>query len=299
MERRIGLIGVLLLSWSATLIAQEILVEYVEGVVDLPSGSVRQEVSIGDTVPVDATVRIGATGLVELRVADKTYLLAQPGTYQLAAIVEASNRRERIGAGALARERLRAFVETDTAKDAVIAGVRASEAVDRDAVTWAGGQSVSELIETGIAEVTDGNTEDGYYSFYEAWEFAGNDELPRAQFYLGYTAYLTGRAGKALGLLRSPEPDPTTEYYDDHLLTLGQILIDGLAYEDAAALLTGYLDDDDLGLSERQSAHLLAGLAFDGLGHRVEGTTHLERVAEIDPETEIAALARTLLDEIE
>jgi len=298
MERTFGLVLILFLSLSATLVSQEILVEYVEGVVDLRSGSGWQEVFIGDTVPADGTVRVGATGMVELRGADKTYLLAQPGTYQLASIIEASNRRGQVGAGALARQRLRAFSTDETAGDAVVAGVRASEAVDRDAVTWAGGASVPELIETGIAELVDGNYEDAYYSFYDAWEFAGSDELPKAQFYLGYAAYLTGYTGEALGLLRSPEPDPATEYYDDHLLTLGQILIDGFAYEDAVALVTGYLAGDDLAGSDRQTAHLLAGIAYDGLGNAAEATVHLQRAGEIDPDSEIAALADAILREM-
>jgi tetratricopeptide (TPR) repeat protein len=298
MERKFGLVLILFLSLSAALTSQEILVEYVEGVVDLRSGSEWQEVFIGDTIPADATLRIGATGMVELRGADKTYLLAQPGTFQLASIIAASNRHEQVGAGALARQRLRAFSTNDTASDAVVAGVRASEAVDRNAVTWAGGASVPELIETGIAELVDGNYEDAYYSFFDAWEFAGSDELPMAQFYLGYAAYLTGYTGEALGLLRSPEPDPTTEYYDDHLLTLGQVLIDGFAYEDAAELLAGYLEHDDIASSDRQTAHLLAGLAYDGLGEATEATAHLQQAAEIDPDSEIAALVRTILQEM-
>lgn len=300
------LIIILLLAIPATgaILAQDVLVEYVEGVVDVRDGGAWNEVFIGDSVPTNATIRVGATGMVELRSAGKTFLLSQAGSYQLASIVEATQRNERVGVGAIARQRIRSFVGEQTSSDAVVAGVRASEAATRDEVDWAGGESVPELIAIGVSELDAGNYEDAYYTFYDAWEFAGSEELPRAQFYLGYSAYLIGEGSAALRYLRDPAPDPTTEYYDDHILTLAQIQVESFAFADAIDLLNPFIesvgagDTEDADVPTLQAAYLLAGLAYDGLGDGESARDNFQAAYELDPESDNAAVATALIDSL-
>jgi tetratricopeptide (TPR) repeat protein len=148
----------------------------------------------------------------------------------------------------------------------------------------------------GLAALQEESFEDAYYSFYDAWEYAGTEDLPEIQFYLGYSAYLIGNVAEALSHLRAPQPDAETAYYDDHLLTLAQIQIEGLAYEDAVTLLDGYIESADDRGENLQSAYLLKGLALDGHGDTAAARQSLERARDLDPASETASLAVSLME---
>jgi tetratricopeptide (TPR) repeat protein len=292
-----GILAMVALS-TAPLFAQAILVEYVEGVVEVRAGSDWVELFIGDTVSRDETVRIGGGGLIELRDADRTVLLSRPGTYELSTVVAAGARTAtaQSGLGSLVTGRIRSLVSEDEPRDAVVAGVRASEAVDRSEVTWAGGESVYELIEEGLAALDEGAFEDAYYAFYDAWEFAGSEDVGIVQFYLGYSAYLTGSPGEALSYLRDPAPDPTTEYYGDHALALAQIYVESLDYEAALELLDRYVSQGNPEDTDLQAALVLQGLALSGSGDTGLARERLQQARRLDPDSETGTLAAALID---
>lgn len=277
--------------------AQNIIVEYVEGMVELQGSRGWSEVFIGDSVPGNATIRVGDDGMVELRGAERTVLLARAGTYDLATILSAVQPAANNGVGSLMQGRIRRMVRDEVPQDSTVAGVRASEAVERDAVTWAGGESTYELIEEGLAALDVGDYEDAYLVFYDAWEFAGTDELPTVEFYLGYSAYLIGNVGEALDFLESSDPDPDADYYDDHVLTLAQVLVEGYAFDDAIDLLESYIErnpaDEDL-----QMAYLLEGLAYNGSGDTRRARQKLDEARRIDPTSETGALAGEISDSL-
>jgi tetratricopeptide (TPR) repeat protein len=292
------LAGILVLAavTATPLYAQAILVEYVEGIVEVDAGGDWVELFIGDTVSRDETVRIGGGGLIELRDADRTVLLSRPGTYEISSVVTGGGRTVQSGLGSLMTGRIRSLVSDDEPRDAVVAGVRASEAVERSAVTWAGGESVYELVEEGLAALDEGAFEDAYYAFYDAWEFAGSEDLAMVQFYLGYSAYLTGSPGEALGYLREPAPDPATEFYGDHALTLAQIYVESLDYEAALELLDRYVSEGNPGDGDLQTALVLQGLAHDGSGDARLARERLEEARRVDPDSEAGALAAVLIE---
>lgn len=279
--------------------AQDVLVEYVEGTVELRGLRGWSELYIGDTLPIDATVRLRDGGLLELRSGERTYLISRGGTYGLPSIIDTGERNSAAGIGAVARRGLRRLVtEEDRRPTTAVAGVRADEAVDRSEVTWAGGESVSELIEEGLTLLGEDAVEDAYYVFYDAWEYAGTEDLPRTQFYLGYSAYLIGSRAEALGYLQSPPPDPDTPFYDDHLLTLTQILVESFDYAGAKELLNGYLSGASPEGADLQSAYLLGGLAYEGEGEVDEARDFFEQARQVDPESEFGQLAASFIAEM-
>lgn len=275
-------------------VAQDILVEYVEGSVEVRGARGWSELFIGDTVAGNGTVRIGADGMVELRGAERTVLLARAGTYDLAEILGATRATANTGVSSLVQGRIRRMVQDEQPRDTTVAGVRASEAVDRDAVSWAGGDNVFDLVEEGIGALDRGEYEDAYLAFYDAWEFAGTEALPLVEFYLGYSAYLIGNMGEALDFLESSSPDPTTDYYDDHVLTLAQILVEGFAFNDAIELLEGYVAAGEPETANLQVAYLIEGLAYSGAGDTTRAREKMERARSIDPDSETGALAAEL-----
>lgn len=299
MNKRIIFALALLLFWVGVAAAQDVLVEYVEGTVELRGSMGWTELYIGDMVPADATVRLRDGGLLELRSEGSTYLISRTGTYGLSSIIDTGERNTEAGIGAVARRGLRRLVmEQDQRTTTSVAGVRADEAVDRSEVTWAGGESVSELIEEGLTLLGEEALEDAYYVFYDAWEYAGTEDLPRTQFYLGYSAYLIGNRAEALGYLETPAPDPETAFYDDHLLTLAQIMVESFDYAGAKELLDGYLQAGDPQGADLQTAYLLEGLAYEGEGDLDEARDYFEQAREIAPESEFGQLAASFIAEM-
>lgn len=275
--------------------AQDVLVEYVEGTVELQGARGWSELFIGDSVPGSGTVRIGADGMVELRGTERTVLLARAGTYDLSTILSAAQSGSNTGVGSLMTSRIRRLVRDEEPRDTTVAGVRASEAVERDAVTWAGGESTYDLIEEGIEDLDDGEFEDAYLVFYDAWEFAGTEELPMVEFYLGYSAYLIGNMGEALDFLESSDPDPDSDYYADHVLTLAQVLVEGFAFDDALDLLNGFINNGNPESADLQVAYLLEGLAHNGRGDTRQAREKLEQSRRIDPSSDTGSLATELI----
>lgn len=298
MKKRILFALALLLVWVGNATAQDVLVEYVEGSVELRGSMGWTEIYIGEMVPADSTVRLPSGGLLELRSGGSTFLISRAGTYGLSSIIESNERSTSSGIGSVARRGLRRLVTDDRPRGTAVAGVRADEAVDRSEVTWAGGEGVGELIEEGLTLVDEEAFEDAYYTFYDAWEYAGTEDLPRAQFYLGYSAYLIGNRAEALGYLEDPAPDRGTEYYDDHLLTLAQLQVESFDFVGARELLESYLTQGKPQGGDLQTAYLLQGLAYEGEGELDEARVYFEQAQEVDPDSEFGALAASFIAEM-
>ncbi len=278
--------------------AQSVLVEYLEGTVEVREDGSWHEVGIGDSIAGSATVRLGNEAIVELRVTNRTVLLARSGTYDMATVLGEAPPPNRSNVGSLIRERVRRIATDEETRDTVVAGVRASEAVDQDVMTWTGGESVDELVEEGIAALAEGAYEDAYLALLDAYDFADLSQLPTIEFYLGYVSYLDGRPGEALDFLSATAPDPAAAYYDDHVFALSQVLIDGMAYQDALDVLQAYESIGAPNEEERQMAYLLMAIATQGAGSLPAARNFLERAVAIDPDSPVGRVAAEIKDSI-
>jgi len=175
-------------------------------------------------------------------------------------------------------------------------GARASEAVNQNAPTWAGGETIDELIAEGTDLLNEGAYEDAYYVFEEAYDYAISDlEYSRALFYYGYASTLVGRNAQAFDLLEEIGPDQETDYFASHVLALGQLLVESFAYDEAIDHLTVLAEDDEQAPEDIQSAQLLLGIAYDGLGMAGRARTYLRQARATLPGTPAAEAADRLL----
>lgn len=152
----------------------QIIVEYVEGQVDLQQQDSWVEIFIGDELLSSDTIKLMGASCLELRANENRLIITSPGVYQLENLVGSSSERRNIVSSLTNKIRLLTN-ESDQRSQTSVAGVRASEAVTAPQVQWAE-ESSSSLMDDGIFEFENGYYEDALDLFEEALYFAEQDE---------------------------------------------------------------------------------------------------------------------------
>lgn len=299
MKRRSPLV-LILLAVTTLLFGQEFVVEYIDGYLDIDERGSWYELYIGDVVTASDTLRLDDGSYAELTSGSMTIRLTRPGTYYVGDLVSTARRTASSGVGGLVLGRIgRLTGQQEEEEQTAAGGVRASEAVNQNQPTWAGGESVDELIEQGLGLLNAGAYQDAYWIFQEAYDYALDDEeYAKSLFYYGYGASLIGNTEEAFDLLEEVGPDPNTDYYADHVIVLGQLLIETFAFEDAVEQLEPLVQDSSAEAGARQSAMLLTGLAYDAMGDRRLARTYLERSRDLMPSSPGAEIADNLLKDL-
>ena len=299
--KRIFILVTIALLVSTGLVAQEIVVGYVDGVLEVRDGDSWVDLFIGDGLDPSDQIRLEADSYAELTTGQTTVKLSRNGTYEVSDLIEGTGRTESAGIAGLVLNRIGRLTGRDEEQQAETAagGARASEAVNQTAPTWAGGESVDELIEEGVTLLNEGAHQDAYYVFQEAYDYAITDaEYAKALFYYGYASTLVGKSAQAFDLLEEIEPDPQTDYFASHVLALGQLLVESFAYQEAIDYLEMLEDADEQESEDVQSAQLLMGIAYDGLGMAEEARSYLRRARATAPGTPGAEAADRLLADL-
>ena len=299
--KRIFILVTIALLVSTGLVAQEIVVGYVDGVLEVRDGNSWVDLFIGDGLEPSDQIRLEADSYAELTTGQTTVKLSRNGTYEVSDLIEGTGRTESAGIAGLVLNRIGRLTgrEEEQQEQTAAGGARASEAVNQNAPTWAGGESVDELIEEGVTLLNEGAHQDAYYVFQEAYDYAITDaEYAKALFYYGYASTLVGKSAQAFDLLEEIEPDPQTDYFASHVLALGQLLVESFAYQEAIGYLEMLEDAEEQESEDVQSAQLLMGIAYDGLGMAEEARSYLRRARATAPGTPGAEAADRLLADL-
>ncbi len=297
--KHLTLVMLLALALCASAYAQDLRVQYLDGLVELQTGAAWRELAAGDSVPASAVLRLDDGAIAELAGGGMTLRLTRRGTYDLASLATASAQSKSAGLGTFLTQRARAMGGARAAKaDASAAGVRA-EAKDDRTVNWVGAESADALISSGIEKLARGDYKAAYATFEDARDAAASASGPdaaRAAFYLGYASYLNGDLVSALRYLEKPRPDPSSSMYNDHVLVLAQLLVETFAYADAADLLQGYIGSGAPRGDNLQAARLFLGLSQKGLGNRQQATESLQAAQQMNAGSDAGRAAARLLE---
>ncbi len=293
--RSLVLIISLLLTAAVVATGQEYLVEYVEGLVEVRDGGQWYEIFIADTIMETDEIRVTEGAYLELSSARATLKITRPGNYPVADIASQSQQREQSGLGSLLTNQIGRFSQEEVRTESAVGGVRASEAAQEDQPTWVGGESVPELIAEAVAMLEEGNYQEAYYIMDEASYYAFGNEKPEADFYLGYTAALAGETQVALTALEAHDPDPETDYYDSHVLSLADLYVQTFAYAEAESLVEAYLAQGEGDPESAQHAHLLLGMSRQGQGDQRGARTAFQEARDLAPDSPAGQVARNFL----
>ncbi len=293
--RRITFVLLLLAIAVTGAVAQELVVEYVEGYLELRDSGSWYELYIGDVVDRDDVIRLDEGAYAELSDGLVTIRLTRAATYEMEDLLDSVQNQQRANIGSLVANRLGRMTNSDDRGATTVGGVRASEAATEDRLQWAGGADVDELVEEGIRMLDEGDYLEAFYIFEEAYEYSSFEEEGDFLFLMGYALALEGDVGEALSYYEDAALEPDSEYYDDYMMAYAQLLIETFAFEDAVALLEEYVEEseDDY---DRQYGYLLLGIAFDGAGDADASEAALEEAADIDADGDITNAAMAMLE---
>lgn len=300
-SKSIGWTIVLLLVAVVSLSAQSVVVEYLEGSVEVRENSSWYALSIGESVANDAVLRLGQGGYAEIADGSGTITLARAGTYELSNIIESAHNNRSVNVRSLMIDRVKQLSGVSSAseqRDTATGGVRGSEAAQGPQVDWAGAESASDLIADAIARLGEEDFEEAYFLFEEAYAIGSDAEANKAHFYMGYSAYLSGRQREAIRALTNAELRPDSDYYADHVLTLAQVYIETFAYQDAVSLLEEYLRAHSPEGSNRQTALLLTGLGYKGMDNTTQARDFLNRARSLDESSGVGRTAQRILQQL-
>jgi len=275
--------------------ADELLVEYVDGALEIKSGGRWEELDIGDTVPEDATIRLAANGFAELSSGSVTVTLNKPGTYSAATLLESGKQVSAFNVAKVVNSKLKKLMSPDQEQEASAMGVRAAEAEDEE-MTWV--EEGAEYLEEGKELLLEEEYREAIEVLLEGADFAFTDEEMWEYYY--YAAYAYSRLGgsaQALKLLSDMDPDFSTPIFTDFVLLKGQLLIESLSFEDALGLFDEYLRNPDRGETTKV-VHFLAAVCHEALGDTREAVKMLEAAYAIDRTSEYGRAAGEMIEKL-
>ena len=286
----------LLLFLTGPLFAGDLLLEFLDGTLEIKESSEWMEAAIGDSIPENATVRLGDSSYAELSPENGpghgriTITLSQPGTYHLAELLDTSSRLADLGIGSRLTMQLQSRLATRPEKGTTIMGVR-GEVQDADIRI---GDEGKELLQAGIDLMYESRYEEALSVFEEAIDLVNEEQEGLVSFYTANTYALMDRPMRALQVLERASPKPRSPVYNEHILLQGKLLIESFAYLKALDWLDTYhvrsADPTTL-----QMVYLLKALAYSGLRNEDSMKQALRAVLEMDPRSETARLAEDLL----
>lgn len=299
--RSISAIAILVLTVVVPAPAQDAQVVYLEGDVELFDGGRWQLVDIGDALPSQARLRLADGAYLEVVQGRSTLRFNEVGEVTLAHRGDSGRGSTDTDVRGLLGNKIQRLTtpRENVSESATSAGVRASEAATEPEVDWAGDETPEELIEEGLALLSDGAVEDASFAFEDAYDFATGDTITEAGFFFAYSLYLLEETDFAIEILDEVDPAPDAPFYADYALLVGELYPSVGRADDAAALLTGLLSArSDLATTDpltAQAAYFLLARAYETSGDGDPEAAY-RRAAALAPGTALAEAARTAVD---
>lgn len=275
-----------------TLSAQDIVVSDLSGSPVLITREGSAPLQEGETVPASGRLSLGEESEVTLREGSRKVELFRRGLYEI---------------GELFTFRPLGKVEFKQLFEARIKSVNL-------ALKSGGPESRETVIATSVLETTESEPEQlvqgvrdlvsGRYaeardSFRSFLQTAGNEEgtaVHLAQVLAAQSAFFLDENAEAYETLLETEPSRGHSHYPLYLLLRAQLLIESHAFADALETLAEYLAEPSGSDADLQTARLLTGVAYEGLGNLPVARTYYRRATSPDPSSAAAKAARRLLE---
>ncbi|MEW5817528.1 MAG: tetratricopeptide repeat protein [Spirochaetota bacterium] len=286
-------------SLTPALYAENLTVNYLEGILKVQSPSGWREIFIGDTVSDSAMVRLeglGSDPIAELDGKGGTpkITLSSAGTYQLKELLAASGNLASTGIGSLIMGKMQPMLlKSKVQEQGVVGGVRGDVVTEQ--VSF---YDTEELVKTGKELFEKGNYYEALKALDEAASFAMEEEQPEIRFYQGLIHTVQGNNGKALDALADVKQDPEDEFYAALVLLKAQLLVESFAYQKAITWLEEFENRSVNSGKYRealQSAYLLSGLSYREIKNTGQAKEHLIKSISLNPDSETAKAASSLL----
>jgi len=283
---------------SATLLplyADKLMVEYIEGILEVGQGSNWIEMDIGDTIPQDSYLRLSANGLAELSAGAITITLNQDGTFSSEELLTSGREVAAWDIASLVNSKLSKLISSEQQQGNAVMGVR-GDAAGEEELTWM--EEGEEYLEQGKELIRTSDYKEAREVLKEGADYSLNDDEKEVySFYIASAYALEGKSAVALLMLTDMETEPSAPYYSDYVLLKGKLLIEGLAFKEALLLFNEYLKNPDRG-ETTQLIYFLSALCNKRLENRQDAMSNLEAAYKINNTSEYGLAARLMMNNL-
>jgi tetratricopeptide (TPR) repeat protein len=275
---------------------EEIVVTYIEGMLEIRVGTTWKKLFEEDIVKRDATVRLSDNGIAELTGTNICITISEQGTYNVGDMIAASQKAASFGLEEiLTSKALAIFGDTDERNlQESQAGVRAGNIEDE--IGWIDDADTSLLLESGRKKMKAGNYMEAINDFNDALEYSLFEKESIFLFYIAYCYDRLGKEAIALSYLTNMEIRNDVPFYPDYVLVYGRLLLKSFAYAKALELFTDFpertVETEDQTL---QGILYLTSICYIQLGQPAKAKQYLHKTKEIDPASDTGKKASKLL----
>jgi len=279
---------------AATAGAQSLSVTYLEGEAQVRSSSSWKVLSIGDSVPLEASVRVEEQGMVQLKGAGLDFVLNRPGTYVLKDVVAARRQLSAAGVGAALANTLRYLASGPAAPQSTAAGTRGANQGLSENQGWVENDA-QVFLDAGRQYLSSGQYDKALEQFGQALDSATDEEVPEIHYYLAYASSLKGDVREAWDEIADLEPAMSVAWAYDFVLLKANLLEDASAYGEAVTWLRQ--SDNDLSKDARRAPtyYFLLGIGCRGSGDTESAQQAFSKVIEIAPGGDLGRAAEKML----
>jgi tetratricopeptide (TPR) repeat protein len=292
-----------LLAGAAAVFAQDLRVEYLDGLLEVEQGGRWREAHLGETVPAASSLRLAAGSLAELAAGELRVTLHQPGTYAVGALLRASRQSLAWGLGRLLQSKIRALFSSPSAGSSRSGGARAGAVDAEEDPGWmdeeeearkAAAQADQDAVEQARVMLTQGRAAEAAEALARALEQAEAGSRPYLLYLLASARFLEGRYAAASQALEQTEVPRAAPYYPEYALLKGRLLMEGQAYREALALFDALLAGSPAPATA-QPAWFLSAFCSLQLGDPGQARRRLENARRLDPGSELGSKAGEML----
>ena len=273
-------------------LAEDLLIEYVDGFLELKQGSGWVELYIGDTIPENSLIRLSDHGFAELSTRTITVTLSEAGTYETGSLLRSGQKIASWDIGSVVNSKLSKLVGPGQQGETAIMGVRGA-AADEGELTWV--EEGGEFMERGKQLLQEGLFDEAIPVFRDGADWAlTEEERSEYLFYAAYAHSLKGENALALIMLEDMQLGYGTMIFTDYVLLKGKLLIENLAFNDALDLFAEYLKHPDMG-ETTQVVYFLSALCHQSLDNTTRARQYLRDAVRIDADSEYGLAAQGML----
>jgi tetratricopeptide (TPR) repeat protein len=295
MIKRSTLCLLMILCAGAAIYGQDLILEYTDGFLELKEGSGWQELMIGDSVPADAVVRL-SDGIAEFSSGGRRIILNQDGVFMLQDLLEASGEVASWGIGRMVGSRIGALTGEKQERTEAVMGVRGA-AQDSEEIQWMDWEGEENPMARAQALIDEGLYDEAIAAYQDALASAFDpSEKGELGYRIAHTHVLAGRSGQGLRILADIQAAPGSDWYGDYVLLYGSLLMESLAFRQAADLFETYLRGGRGGPGE-QMVHYLAYFCYAKLGRTENARQALVSTVRLGSDTDLGLKAEKLLKE--
>jgi tetratricopeptide (TPR) repeat protein len=307
LNRLMLFLAIALCAVPAALSAQDLRVEYLDGLLEAQSGGRWRPVLAGETIAAD-TLRLSQGALAQLSAGGLQVTLHQPGSYAVGALLRSSRQSLAWGLGRLLRTKIQALFSAPAGNLSESSGARAGEVRDsmrglemmedeeeeaRKAAARAE-QAAAAEVEGLLAQ---GRAGEAATAAVRALEQAGDEGRPYLLFLLASALCLEGDYAGAVRALETAAVPEAAPYYGEFALLEARLLLEGQAFGRALAAFDRLLASSPKpGVS--QQAWFLSAFCSLQLGDKGQARRRLEKARDLDERSEIGSKAKAMLNNL-